>query len=69
MIIIRAESMYHIRSIEYVAICNDFAVVPEGCVIPEYDIEIDEKIFNTTKLEVAGIRKLILIPNKEIENE
>jgi len=67
MIITRAESMYHTRDIEYIAMCNDFAVVPEGCVIPEYDIEIDENIFNTTKLEVAGIRKLILIPN--IENE
>lgn len=66
MIVIRAETMYHYRHIEYVALCEDFEVLSEGCRIPDYDIQIDSKATNITKLKNAGTRKLILVPSEEI---
>lgn len=66
MIIVRAETLYHDRSIEYIAMCDDFDVIPEGMIVPQYDIEIDERVANITKLETIGIRKLILVPSEEV---
>ncbi len=38
VIVIRAESMLYNNSIEYHAICEDFDVLTEGEMLPEYNV-------------------------------
>lgn len=40
-IIVRAENMYTQHAVEYHAICEDFLPVPEGQLVPRYDVEYD----------------------------
>jgi hypothetical protein len=35
-VIVRAEMIYHERAFHYVALCEDFDIVPEGDVTPHY---------------------------------
>lgn len=40
MIVVRAELRWDTDSIEYVALCDDFDLVEQGFIAPEYEIEI-----------------------------
>lgn len=40
ILVLRAEYRPALRAIEYEAICSDFDEVPEGSIIPEYDVVI-----------------------------
>ena len=75
MIVLKAETLYHTHTIEYVAMCDEFDVVPEGYVVPYYEIEInetaDKRINIKHKIRIqenSDIRKLIVFPKEEIEN-
>lgn len=39
-VIVRAECLYAQGRIEYTAICQHFDLVPEGSIVPEYDVMI-----------------------------
>ncbi len=41
-VVVRCEMMYMDNTLEYVAISPDFDVVPEGTVVPEYEVRISE---------------------------
>ncbi len=65
MIIVRAESMHATNEIEYIAICEEFSYVELGQIVPTYEIEIDSRIEDMTKLKAQGTRRLILVLNEE----
>lgn len=41
-IVVRCEMMYHIDTLEYVALSPDFDELPQGMIVPEYEVIIFE---------------------------
>jgi len=37
-VIFRAEMLYRSMSVEYEASCDDFEIIPMGCIMPDYDV-------------------------------
>ena len=52
MIIVRAEMMFSSNAIEYMAMCDQFALVAPGCSPPRYEVQ----------LSTRQIKKNILLP-------
>lgn len=52
-IIVRADALYESDAIRYVAVCDDFEVVPHGFDVPEYIVDISDQIRFVKKSTVA----------------
>lgn len=55
MIIVRAEMLFQMDSIEYMAICDQFALVTPGCSPPRYEVQ----------LRTRHVKKDIIIPGED----
>jgi len=55
MIVVRAEMMFVNNTIEYMAICDQFALVAPGCSPPKYEVQ----------LSTRHVKKDIIIPGED----